>query len=332
MNFENITTSNNKLLWVHFRAMGDVLQAGADAYNFKQKYPNIHLTILTEPTYVQLFEEQSWCDAVIAGDKIPFSKYWQTLCKVKQLHFDYLMVPRHQGLRALIMGLFGGISCRIGKSTAQFLYKYHIDEWQQKYNINLLEREQIVFKPTSCRPMVYKGADKLVGKKLFAVIGASVEHKRWGVDKWVSFIKQLSTEGWSIVLIGSGAVECAIAEQIMQILGSPDNVLNLVGKLKVAELVDVASICTTCVGNDTGPLHLAALAGVPTVGIADLEVFTAIGLRMKWFKAVTVHGQPTKRINSTKGRSNEVLNTITPERVYTALQELLNEEKLRNGK
>ena len=332
MNFENITASNNKVLWVHFRAMGDVLQAGADAYNFKQKYPHIHLTILTEPPYVQLFREQPWCDAVIAGEKIPFSKYWQTLCNVKQQNFDYLIVPRHQGLRALIIGLFAGIGCRIGKSSAQFLYNYNIEDWQKKYDVNLLEREQVVFKPTNSRAMVYKGADKLVGKKIFAVIGASVEHKRWGVDNWVALIKMLSADGWSMVLIGSGAVERAIAEQIMQLLDSPDNVLNLVGELKVAELVDVASICSLCVGNDTGPLHLAALAGVPTVGIADLEVFTAIGLRMKWFKAVTVHGQPTKRINSTKGRSNEVLNTITPERVYIALQELLNEEKLRNGK
>jgi ADP-heptose:LPS heptosyltransferase len=44
-------------------------------------------------------------------------------------------------------------------------------------------------------------------------------------------------------------------------------VLSLIGRVKLAELPALLAACALFVGNNSGPKHIAAALGVPTVGI-----------------------------------------------------------------
>ena len=46
-----------------------------------------------------------------------------------------------------------------------------------------------------------------------------------------------------------------------------DKVWSMIGKLSLAELPDFIAACALFVGNDSGPKHIAAGMGIPTVGI-----------------------------------------------------------------
>ena len=57
-----------------------------------------------------------------------------------------------------------------------------------------------------------------------------------------------------------------MGRQIESALAS-ENVLNLVGALDFRKMSGVVHHCALALGNDTGPLHLAALTGVPAMGL-----------------------------------------------------------------
>ena len=51
------------------------------------------------------------------------------------------------------------------------------------------------------------------------------------------------------------------------ILDQKERVFSLVGRVEIAHLPTIVAACDLFVGNDSGPKHLAAMLGVPTIGI-----------------------------------------------------------------
>jgi ADP-heptose:LPS heptosyltransferase/GT2 family glycosyltransferase len=69
-----------------------------------------------------------------------------------------------------------------------------------------------------------------------------------------------------VALIG-GNDERELAEQVLELVGPQAGVINLVGRLALAELPKLLADSALFVGNNSGPHHLAAGLGVATVGI-----------------------------------------------------------------
>ncbi len=102
-------------------------------------------------------------------------------------------------------------------------------------------------------------------------MGANRPHRTWPVERFIHLARQLiSSYGVSIVLTGSSS-ERELAEEFLRSshhLGfSHDKVLNLVGQTTIQDLIAILRRCNVLVSNDTGPIHIAAAVGTPTVGI-----------------------------------------------------------------
>lgn len=69
-----------------------------------------------------------------------------------------------------------------------------------------------------------------------------------------------------IVLIGS-ADEAAVANEIIASVARPEAVSSLAGKVALGQLTELLVSTTLFIGNNSGPHHLAAALGVPTIGI-----------------------------------------------------------------
>jgi ADP-heptose:LPS heptosyltransferase len=164
----------------------------------------------------------------------------------------------------------------------------------------------------------------LPGKKLFAIIGASKPQKFWPVRHWIEFLTPLVTEGWGVVLNGHGEKEARTASEIESALPS-SAVLNLVGQAPFPLMAAVAEACTAAVGNDTGPLHLAALVGTPTLGFFGVTDAWGMDFRMPWFREV--------RVSCPKAGCRDYscpidcLADIAPERALTAFREFMTERR-----
>jgi ADP-heptose:LPS heptosyltransferase len=68
------------------------------------------------------------------------------------------------------------------------------------------------------------------------------------------------------VLIG-GAEEAELADVVMGRVRNSSRVVSLVGKTSLQQLPALLQACALYVGNNSGPKHIAAALGVPTIGI-----------------------------------------------------------------
>lgn len=85
--------------------------------------------------------------------------------------------------------------------------------------------------------------------------------KRWPVEKYGELARILYARGLEIVVIG-GPQETALAHAIQR---EAPRARDLTGRTDFARIARLGAKAALAIGNDTGPLHLAAAAGAPTV-------------------------------------------------------------------
>jgi ADP-heptose:LPS heptosyltransferase len=86
--------------------------------------------------------------------------------------------------------------------------------------------------------------------------------KRWPVEKFADLAAILRARGFDIVVIG-GPQESALARAIQRKAQARD----LTGRTDFAQVAVLGARAALAVGNDTGPLHLIAAAGAPTLAL-----------------------------------------------------------------
>ncbi|MGA2938572.1 MAG: glycosyltransferase family 9 protein [Syntrophobacteraceae bacterium] len=103
------------------------------------------------------------------------------------------------------------------------------------------------------------------GRLIAFQLGANMIHRAWPPERFAALANRLlRRREIEIVLLGTGG-EKELAQAMQSHLEFP--VIDLVGKTGISELPGVLKQCSILVSNDTGTIHLAAAAGVGTVGL-----------------------------------------------------------------
>jgi len=109
------------------------------------------------------------------------------------------------------------------------------------------------------------GAKGLLGEHLVALIPfASDTHKCWPGERFAQVAKRLTRQGLRCVIIG-GAQDIQAAEEIADAAGG--GVVSLAGRTNLLQVAALLRRCRLVIGNDTGPLHIAAAVGTPVLGL-----------------------------------------------------------------
>jgi ADP-heptose:LPS heptosyltransferase len=87
--------------------------------------------------------------------------------------------------------------------------------------------------------------------------------KRWPIDHYGLLAKRLQAEGFDIVIVG-GLQESELAHAIQR--HAPRS-RDLTGRTDFAQIAVLGARAALAVGNDTGPVHLIAAAGAPTIAL-----------------------------------------------------------------
>jgi ADP-heptose:LPS heptosyltransferase len=85
--------------------------------------------------------------------------------------------------------------------------------------------------------------------------------KRWPARRYAELAGALLTQGITPVILGTGE-ESALAADIR---GAVPGVIDLTNRTSLPDLASLARAACLAVGNDTGPMHLIAAAGCPSV-------------------------------------------------------------------
>jgi ADP-heptose:LPS heptosyltransferase len=97
--------------------------------------------------------------------------------------------------------------------------------------------------------------------------GAGNVTKQWPEQHFSALIDLLiEKNGVNIMLVG-GPDEVEVAESLLENAQHPEAMASMAGKTSLADLPRLLKNCALYIGNDSGPKHIAAGAGVPTVGI-----------------------------------------------------------------
>jgi heptosyltransferase II len=88
------------------------------------------------------------------------------------------------------------------------------------------------------------------------------DSKRWPADYFADVANAKRAEGWDIWLFGSSK-DAEIAEHIQQ--KTQGACQNLVGKTRLSEAIDLMSLVSAVVSNDSGLMHIAAALDLPQV-------------------------------------------------------------------
>ncbi|ADB29790.1 glycosyl transferase family 9 [Kribbella flavida DSM 17836] len=153
-------------------------------------------------------------------------------------------------------------------------------------------------------------------------LGANDSRRRWPVSSFAVLIERLTELGREVVLIGGAADRELVAELPAGVLpGCRD----LVGRLTLGGTLGLLSRARLFVGNDSGPRHLAAAVGVPTVGIFWGPNRQTFGPLVGPHRAVTAYRTDCPRCGVERmacAHPDSVVAGVTVEEVLTAVADL----------
>jgi heptosyltransferase-2 len=88
--------------------------------------------------------------------------------------------------------------------------------------------------------------------------------KRWPEEKYAAVANAKLAEGWDVWILGS-AKDTPVAEKIMQLTGN--KCVNLAGRTNLVDAVDLLSLATKVITNDSGLMHIAAAVNKPLLAL-----------------------------------------------------------------
>ncbi|MFA5626392.1 MAG: lipopolysaccharide heptosyltransferase II [Thiohalomonadaceae bacterium] len=87
--------------------------------------------------------------------------------------------------------------------------------------------------------------------------------KRWPLEHYATLARELLANGYQVWLIGSAKEHTDGA----QLLANAPGVINLCGQTRLEDAIDLLSLCSAAVSNDSGLMHVAAATGIPVIAL-----------------------------------------------------------------
>lgn len=104
-------------------------------------------------------------------------------------------------------------------------------------------------------------SDKVLGLCSGAEYG---EAKRWPANYYAEVANAALDQGWQVLLFGSDK-DVLVTQAINEMTQS--RCIDLGGKTKLGDAIDIMSLCTTVISNDSGLMHVAAALDIKLIAI-----------------------------------------------------------------
>jgi ADP-heptose:LPS heptosyltransferase len=258
----------------------------------RKSFPDANISWLIRPDFAPLLENHPHLNEVILFDRKFLGKAWyhprafgsllSLIWRLRRSKFD--LVIDLQGLfRTASLAWLSRSKNRCGMTTARELahifYTHKIPQDQDcihlvDYYLKIIQaagasQTQVEF----VLPVDSTAVDSVnemlrayeVGADNYAVLVPSSVHtdKRWPIERFAALADKISSQfGLSVIATGT-ASEKDIVESLESLAGVP--VANFAGQTSLAELIALLRAARLVVSNDTGPGHIAAALGTPTV-------------------------------------------------------------------
>lgn len=287
-----------KILVCHTGAwIGDMVLLTPALRALKQAYPESFLTLLLRPLVVDLMKSNPYVDECIVDTKTEgqFRSLMKLARQIRKHNFDVAVVFHPTSFRNALLCFIARIPIRIGSNykgrgfllTTFCPHNTNLHEVDRYLTVlHLLNKSTAL--TSSSRDTIQgfsqpelefwhtdaerQSIQKLLQNKeiapkdrLIAVnLGTTWRTKQWDISNFAAVINQISNvlPDVKIVLTGSTA-EISLVEELPHL----ESTINLVGKTDILQLGALLERCEVCLTCDSGPMHIAAAVGTPTIAL-----------------------------------------------------------------
>ena len=265
-----------RILVIKLGALGDVVLAFAPFAAIRARHAADRVTLLTTAPFAGLLAASPWFDA-IAIDRRPA---WWDLRGLAALRrrlrgFDFVYDLQTSGRSSRYFRLAGPSGGRPGWSgIARGASHPHDNPDRDRLHTRERQADQLARAGIDATPfpdLSWLASQGPMLERPYALLvpGAAPHRpaKRWPVARYAALARQLSGRGVRPVVVGSAA-EAPLAAAIL--LQCP-RAIDLTGRTSLPELGGLAARAALAVGNDTGPMHLAAAMGCRAIVLFSRE-------------------------------------------------------------
>jgi lipopolysaccharide heptosyltransferase II len=264
--------------------IGDMVLLTPALRALKRAYPKSDLTLLLRPRVADLMQTHPYVDACIVDNKRE-GRYRSLTSLVRQIRdkvFDVAVVLHPTSFRNALLPFLARVPIRIGTNVSgrRILLTLSCED---NTNIHEVHRYLRVLRllnidaAPSFLEFWHTDADRqfiehllcaegvLPDDRIIALnLGTTWATKQWDIMNFSDVIQQTAhlAPEIKIVLTGSSS-----EQELAKALPDSLSVINLVGKTDILQLGALLERCEVCLTSDSGPMHIAAAVGTPTVAL-----------------------------------------------------------------
>lgn len=276
--------TQQRILVIKLSALGDFVLALAAMRKIREAHPDAHITLLTTPPFEPLAKASPYFNAVETdGRTVGFGNWLGLMARLRGARY-HRVYDLQTSLRSSL--IFYGLSPFPPQWSGIALGCSHPHRNPRRSQMHTLERHADQLKdagiwpdapttPGSAPPPDLSWIlDKAPAERpvsggiqrrpyVLFVPGGSAHRpeKRWPAELYGELGCILHDRGFDVVIIG-GPQESELARKIQRKVRTARD---LTGNTDFARVAILGARAALVIGNDTGPLHLAAAAGAPTI-------------------------------------------------------------------
>lgn len=263
-----------KILIIKHGALGDFVLAIGMMRRIAERHPGAEITLMTGSMYLPIARQMGIFSDYIIDNRRPYLKgdVLRVLKQTVAARFDYIYdVQGSKRTRRKYFPLLRWMSPHsFVWVNSYWENEVHVQK-NRRWSFGRVEQRPIENLDSLTDLSFLHGENAHFGelpeRYVLMIPGCSPNHpyKRWPVAYYGKLACWLAERGIASVVIGTQAE----AEELEGIAALCPSVVNMMNKTTLLDVPDLALRSLAVVGNDTGPTHMASLAGAPTIAIYD---------------------------------------------------------------
>ncbi len=340
-----------EILIIRFSALGDLVTLEPTFRALRHFHRDDHITFLTSQVGKELYEDTGYFDRIVVEQGTSRGRLLQRSLRLRRelgpqrfgiifnlqssslSHLLTLMLRKRRVVNISAAFWQKLLSRKIPyRRVPELLCAAGFPEHQISAYIRNVSNNQIALGVSAHLAARYRRQlTKAYDARLVIALapGASPrwESKKWGDERFAELASKLQATGFAVIVVGSN-LETDAARLIHS---HSDQAMDFTGRTTVTELKALLSNASVLVGNDSGPAHLAAAVGIPTVTIfaptGSVHCVSNMSYRGTHVCLTPEAGACHTCYNPVCKLSRACMASISVEKVFHAILELANLRK-----
>ena len=312
-----------RILFITATRIGDAVLSSGILQHLISRYPGARITVAVGRMSAPLFEAVPGLERLIEIDKRSFELHWFDLWRtVAPRRWDIVVDLRASAIAYLL-----------------WTRRRHVIRWDTRHRphhrveelAELLDAQPPPSPTVWLTPRREETAARLIpaGDSVLAVGPASAwSGKQWPAPRFADLVRRLTAPG--AILAGARLAVLAAAherEQAQAVIEAvpPGRAIDLVGTVDLPTAAACLRRCVLYVGNDSGLMHLAAAAGVPTLGLfgpSPADRYGPWGTHTAFVRTQEPAAELMARFKSAPGAASDLMASLSVESVISAAEAL----------